>query len=253
MRNQLALIALATQATALAVPSTSQKDRLIVGGQPVQIEDFPYQVDLRVSDRANCGGTIISDRYVLTAAHCTEGYRGLNIRVGNTINGQGTNYNVSRAYVHPKYKRSGYAYDAAVLEITPPIKFGNTVKAIPLADSEPAVGTDTVVSGWGSLSGTEDNYPKNLYAVHVPIYDHNTCTNDYKSRIPITKDMICAGYPDGGKDSCSGDSGGPLVANGKVVGIVSFGIGCADPDYPGVYSSVASAEIRSFIKEKTGL
>ncbi|ATY60163.1 trypsin-like serine protease [Cordyceps militaris] len=252
MRNQLALVALASQAVAFAVPSVATRSEAIVGGVSVKIEDFPYQVDLRVNDRANCGGTVISEKYVLTAGHCAEGYTGLNIRVGSATNGKGTNYNVTRAVVHPKYNAETYAYDAAILEISPAIKFGTTVKAIALADVEPAVGTDTVVSGWGSLTETP-NYPTALQAVHVPIYNRATCKTNYASVTPITADMICAGFPEGKKDSCSGDSGGPLVTGGKVVGIVSFGTGCARANKPGVYSSVASAEIRSFIKSTTGL
>ncbi|OAA57155.1 trypsin-like serine protease [Cordyceps fumosorosea ARSEF 2679] len=255
MRNQLALVALASQVAALAVPPplTSQGGA-IIDGEAVRIEDYPYQVDLRVRDEQNCGGTIISDRYVLTAAHCTLNYRGLlNIRVGSATNGRGTRYNVTKAVEHPKYKDRQNPYDAAILEISPRIKFGTGVQAIPLADVEPAVGTVAVVSGWGTVTPGRPDYATTLQAVKVPIYDHNTCKNDYARIDLITPDMICAGYPEGKKDSCQGDSGGPLVAGGKVVGVVSWGEGCAQPKLPGVYSSVASAEIRSFIKDTTGL
>lgn len=254
MKNQLALFALAaTQATAF--PTLAGRAGEIVGGESVKIEDFPYQVDLRVQDNANCGGTIISGRYVVTAGHCALNYKveDLSIRVGSTNNGEGTSYKVKNKYVHPKYTSSGYSYDAAILEFDPPIKFTNTVKAIGLADTEPAVGTDTVVSGWGSTTDGDPSYPTELQAVHVPIFDHAACSKDYGSSPPITADMICAGFAEGGKDSCGGDSGGPLVAGGKLVGIVSFGEGCAEANYPGVYSSVAASEIRSFIKQTTGL
>ncbi len=254
MRNQLALVAFASQVAAFAVPSASTTSAAIIGGVAVKIEDFPYQVDLRVNDTANCGGTIISDRYVLTAAHCTFPYPGqLNIRVGSATKGKGTNYNVTRAVEHPKYKEGDMYYDAAILEISPPIDFGTGVQAIPLADVEPAVGTDSVVSGWGTVTPNEPDYATALQAVHVPIYDHNTCKKDNAEVHPVTADMICAGYPDGKKDACQGDSGGPLVTGGKIVGVVSWGKSCAQPKFPGVYSSVASAEVRSFIKNTTGL
>lgn len=251
MKNQLALLALASQVAAF--PSLAGRASEIVGGESVKIEDYPYQVDLRVNDRANCGGTIISERYVLTAGHCALKYKveDLNIRVGSTTNGKGTSYKVKNKYVHPKYGHNGYAYDAAILEFDPPIELTDTVKTIGLADAEPAAGTDTVVSGWGSTSGGGPVYPTDLHAVHVPILDHDECNDDYDSS--ITADMICAGYAEGGKDSCSGDSGGPLVADGKLVGVVSFGRGCAEPGYPGVYASVASTEIRDFIKQTTRL
>lgn len=256
MKNQLGLLALATQATALAVPSINGRAGDIVGGESVKIEDYPWQVDLRVSDQANCGGSIVSERFVVTAGHCVLNYNlsDLNIRVGSTTNGKGTSYKPSKAHVHPKYTSDGYSYDAAILEFSTPIKLGSTVKAIPLANAEPATGTDTVVSGWGDTSSDgAGSYPADLHAVHVPIFDHAQCTTDYKKEVPITADMICAGYAQGGKDSCGGDSGGPLVSGGKLVGIVSFGQGCALANYPGVYASVAATEIRSFIKDVTGL
>ncbi|CEJ92324.1 hypothetical protein VHEMI07984 [[Torrubiella] hemipterigena] len=255
MKNQLALLVLASTATAL--PALNGRAGEIVGGESAKIEDFPYQVDLRVRDSANCGGTIVSERFVVTAAHCALGYSTatLSIRVGNAINGKGTSYKVKKAYVHPKYTDEKDPYDAAVLEFDPPIKFTNTVKPIALADAEPSPGTDAVVSGWGSTSRDDSKrvYPDDLHSVHVPIFDHDKCNKDYGANPAITADMICAGFDEGVKDACYGDSGGPLVVGGKLVGIVSFGKGCASPNYPGVYASVASPEIRSFIKQVTGL
>lgn len=79
--------------------------------------------------------------------------------------------------------------------------------------------------------------PTQLYGVEIPIVDRNECNQDYDGL--IEPDMICAGIPEGGKDSCQGDSGGPVVIDGKLVGIVSWGFGCAEPGYPGVYTNVA--------------
>lgn len=76
-----------------------------------------------------------------------------------------------------------------------------------------------------------------MQSVEIPIVDRNECNEDYEG--DITPDMICAGVPEGGKDSCQGDSGGPVVLNGNLVGIVSWGDGCARAGYPGVYTNVA--------------
>lgn len=90
-----------------------------------------------------------------------------------------------------------------------------------------------------------------LMRVSVPIVSRTKCEEAYKGLSTITSRMICAGYTEGGKDSCQGDSGGPLTANGTLYGIVSWGYGCAKPEYPGVYTNVAN--LRSWIKEISGV
>ena len=91
-----------------------------------------------------------------------------------------------------------------------------------------------------------------LREVLVPIVDRKLCESAYKNINPITSRMICAGrFSEGGKDACQGDSGGPLTANGTLYGIVSWGLGCAQPYYPGVYTNVA--ELRPWIKNITGI
>ena len=97
--------------------------------------------------------------------------------------------------------------------------------------------------------------PNTLYSVVVPIVDRATCEKAYQSLNEITARMICAG--EAGKDSCQGDSGGPVVAgegdNRAQVGIVSWGLGCAEAGYPGVYTNVANEDIRSFIQKQAGV
>jgi trypsin len=85
----------------------------------------------------------------------------------------------------------------------------------------------------------------------VPIVSREECNKAYGAYGGITVNMICAGVTGGGKDACQGDSGGPLVVDGKLVGIVSWGAGCADPLYPGVYSNVAT--LKSFVTQETGV
>lgn len=91
----------------------------------------------------------------------------------------------------------------------------------------------------------------NLMGVSVPIVSKATCAQVYQSMNTITDRMICAGYTAGGKDSCQGDSGGPLTSSGVLYGIVSWGRGCAQPKYPGVYTNVAN--LRSWIKTNSGV
>jgi len=87
--------------------------------------------------------------------------------------------------------------------------------------------------------------------VNVPIVSREECNEDYKTYGGITENMICAAAPDGGRDACQGDSGGPLVVDGKLAGVVSWGIGCARPLFPGVYSNIAI--LKSFVTQETGV
>ena len=94
------------------------------------------------------------------------------------------------------------------------------------------------------LFSTEGSFPDNLQWVEVPLVTNAQCFQNYNGYIGITSSMICAGYPEGGKDSCQGDSGGPLICNegGKAVltGVVSVGLGCAAPNFPGIYARVTA-------------
>ena len=128
---------------------------------------------------------------------------------------------------------------------------GPTIRPIPLTISEPAAGSLAVVSGWGTLHYGDTDLPSQLQAVEVYITSRVECNSAYAVYGGITDRMICAAVPGGGKDACQGDSGGPLVVNGVLVGIVSWGAGCADARYPGVYSDVAT--LRSFVTEQTGV
>jgi trypsin len=129
--------------------------------------------------------------------------------------------------------------------------FGVGVQTIPLALTKPAAGVSSVVSGWGTLSSGSSSLPTQLQAVTVDIVSDAACDSAYASYGGITENMICAAVPGGGKDACQGDSGGPLAVNGVLVGLVSWGVGCAEASYPGVYSNVAS--LRDFVTEQTGV
>jgi secreted trypsin-like serine protease len=129
--------------------------------------------------------------------------------------------------------------------------FGRQVQPIPLATSEPSAGQNAVVTGWGTLYSDSQTLPRQLQVVTVPIVSREKCNDAYEEYGGITENMICAAVQGGGKDACQGDSGGPLAVEGKLAGIVSWGAGCAEPGYPGVYSNVAV--LRRFIITETGV
>ncbi|PSN50402.1 hypothetical protein C0J52_08570 [Blattella germanica] len=220
-------------------------DGRIVGGIPADITNFPYQVSFEWYEQHWCGGSIISPNYVLIAAHCVRGksLSSIRIRAGTSIKQQGGSIHaISQVVSHPNYV--GADYDVAVIRVSQPFQYSESVQPISLTSEEPAAGTPVVVTGWGALEYV-GSAPSQLQQVQVNIVDHEECSKAYTKYGGVTAREVCAGVSQGGKDSCQGDSGGPLVANGVQVGVVSWGEECALKGYPGVYSSVAN--LRSWI------
>lgn len=143
-------------------------------------------------------------------------------------------------------------YDFSLLELATSLMFSDKIQPIALPTQDEQVDDNSLcfVSGWGNTKNAQETRDK-LRAAYVPSVNQNECQKTYDRFGDITDRMICAGYKKGGKDACQGDSGGPLVSNNKLIGVVSWGYMCAQPDYPGVYSRVAS--VRSWIDENTGI
>ncbi len=221
----------------------------IVGGYDTSIDHHPWQVGLRMNG-VFCGGSILAEDWVLTAAHCVDGsvdaedvhvYAGITARSRMGIDGQ--TRDVSHIVLHPEY-------DVALLELAAPMDLTDPrVSTIQMATTEDAlagliqVGVYSAVTGWGSMQtgvATET-----LQEVEVPIITTEAAEELYSR--DLGDDQLAAGYVGvGGKDACSGDSGGPLTvptADGSdelLAGVVSWGTGCAEPDYPGMYVRVST-------------
>lgn len=211
----------------------------IVGGSPLQITSRPFQAVV-LAGGSLCGGSIIDRYWVLTAAHCTDGFTARNIRVGVGVQDLRNTYiedyrNVSNIVQRPDYNNSTFNSDISLLRLASPLVFNPAVRPIALADSLPPDNSLVEVSGYGDTGhGSTPSYY--LLGVEVRITNFRQCNAIYAGH--LTENMFCAGVPEGGKDSCQGDSGGPLTYDGKLVGIVSFGSGCGDAGIPGIYTRV---------------
>ncbi|XP_037943486.1 trypsin eta-like [Teleopsis dalmanni] len=225
----------------------------IIGGEVVDPWKHPYIVSIRYKESVNstslhrCAGVVYSQQVVITSAQCIVPYAHFERiyvkAAGNTRTGvDGQLYPVKKWISHEKYSVWTADYDIGVLILEEPFNFKNLViHPIAIRNSLPSAGKMATIAGWGYR---EEFGPSsyNLEETQVPIVSSADCNNIYKvSGDEVTERMICAGYvATGGKDACQGDTGGPLVVDDELVGLVSWGRGCARPGYPTVYSLVKS-------------
>lgn len=142
---------------------------------------------------------------------------------------------------HPEHNSQSKNHDIMLIKLQVPVYLNNYISIIimPRQDAERMEGVMCRVTGWGHTSPTRGTVPPVPHTVQLPIISRDTCNSSSSYNGAITNQMMCAGYMAGGKDACQGDSGGPLVCDGLLYGIVSWGTGCADPHFPGVYTMVS--------------
>jgi trypsin len=241
LRNHIIAAAISLSA---CVSFATKFETKIVGGVEATRGEFPFIVSLQQNFGGHfCGGSLISKNWVLTAAHCVDSVDKVVIGLHQHNNTSGAEVIKPKQIIrHPQYSDQTSDYDYALIELSQDSKF----QPVPINTTEIAIPTNgsqimATVAGWGVTREDSYNLPAVLRKVDVPLVDSATCNADYKNT--ITDRMICAGYTQGGKDSCQGDSGGPLVATDKnnqrfLIGVVSWGEGCARANNPGVYSKV---------------
>ncbi|KAG6447784.1 hypothetical protein O3G_MSEX005192 [Manduca sexta] len=231
-------------------------DNRIVGGQEADIIDYPHQVSYLFNEGILCGGFIVSERYIVTAAHCSSIITDAStiiLRAGSSYRQNGTIIPIAEVYTHPQFNNPPYDKDVGVLRTHYPINFTDTIKPIPLAPLGRRMRAYTYVeiSGWGATQEGGPS-PDRLREVRIPVVSYPQCFMSYPMQ--LTRNMFCAGnYYFGRQGTCQGDSGGTAVQDGMACGIVSFAEGCARPAYPSVLANIAAREIREFIRNITNL
>ncbi|XP_032593123.1 serine proteinase stubble [Drosophila grimshawi] len=243
------------------VPMLTRPETRIVGGKSAAFGRWPWQVSVRrtsffgFSSTHRCGGALINENWIATAGHCVDDLliSQIRIRVGeydfSHVQEQlpYIERGVAKKVVHPKYNFFTYEYDLALVKLEQPLEFAPHVSPICLPETESLlIGMNATVTGWGRLSegGT---LPSVLQEVSVPIVSNDNCKSMFlrAGRQEFIPDIfLCAGYETGGQDSCQGDSGGPLQAKSQdgrffLAGIISWGIGCAEANLPGVCTRIS--------------
>lgn len=227
------------------IKSKEETNQKIIGGAAANPHSLPWQIALYTSGSFICGGSVLSSEWIVTAAHCTNNFNSLSIMAGGSNRLQSESSQQSRSvvekYVHPGYTNNGYDWDISVLKLSSPLNFNEYVQPVCLASEDVPDDTICITSGWGTSDS--GNLASTLEQVFLPITNQAQCANSYSE---LTDNMICGGQANGGIDACQGDSGGPLVCQNQdsgaweLHGVTSWGAGCAEPGYPGVWARITA-------------
>lgn len=244
MFSKMRILLLAACLTSAASATALQVRPLIVGGGNAERGEFPFMASLQANFGHFCGGMLIKKDWVLTAAHCVAGSRVSRVYIGlhdQNDRRDAEQFAAARIVRHPQYNARTTDYDFALIKLSGESR----VQPVNLNRDEITNEVMFTTIGWGETNQIMSRASATiLQKVDVPFVSAETCRASYGANA-VTDRMICAGYPQGGKDACFGDSGGPMFVYEQdgtptAVGVVSWGQGCAAPRYYGVYSKINS-------------
>lgn len=249
MKNAARLLLFGLVLTSSLSFASGEIQPFIVGGSVAAEGEFPFIASLQDSSGHFCGATLIRKNWVLTAAHCMQGSSIKKVVIGLTDQkniAKAESISAKRVIEHPQYDSDSSDFDFALIEL----EHDSLAEPVTLNEVEIDISADpknqiiATVAGWGALKENSWSTPTKLQKVSVPLVTKEVCNRNYKNK--ITDRMLCAGFARGGKDSCQGDSGGPLIFHSKLgqmllIGVVSWGEGCARANSPGVYAKVNQA------------
>ncbi|XP_040823054.1 transmembrane protease serine 11A-like [Ochotona curzoniae] len=232
----------------------------IMSGDIAARAAWPWQASLQRDNIHQCGATLVSNTWVITAAHCFKNNanpRQWTVSFGTTINPPLMKRNVKRIIVHERYRSPAREYDIAVVQFSPRVTFSDDIRRVCLPEASASFRPNSTVyiTGFGALyyGGESQN---DLREARLKLISNDVCKQPQVYGNDIKFGMFCAGYLEGIYDACRGDSGGPLVARDLkdtwyLIGIVSWGDNCGQKNKPGVYTEVTY--YRRWIASKTGL
>lgn len=236
--------------------------RYIFGGSETCIEQFPWLASIRVLSETShtCGAALVNKNWIATAAHCVQSSGHdrtpdeFYIRMGanDLTDGKYIQRKVSLVVSHPEYNNKTFSNDLALLKLDENVVLSDTVKPICLPkDDNLFTGENKpkgIAAGWGRFRHDHPFSSKKMKFVSIPINEKERCEEMFVNGgllVKMKENQICAGFEVGGSDTCQGDSGGPLMHSSfdgvfELTGITSWGIGCGNPNSPGVYTKVSS-------------
>ena len=216
----------------------------IVGGQNAQ-QVYPFMASLRADWGHLCGASVIGPNVLLTAAHCLANNRRIDSILVGATNRNGDDHSlvitsdqIDRVTVHPSFDRRTLSNDLAVINLKSNLPDKYTPINLDQRNTDTLAGRQVRAIGWGSTENSSNPWPDTLQEVSLPLITNGSCLTYYTN---VNQTMVCTYQV--GKDACQGDSGGPLFIeeNGRysLIGVSSWGIGCADAEKPGVWADVA--------------